>query len=78
MFEIWLRKMSLLGPDDFDLSRKERTKKLAKDLSPAVRKSIEDWLERLDDDEAFKKISKILGPEKARQIVAKRRNPLRD
>lgn len=77
-FEICLRKMSLLGPDDFDLSRKERAKKLAEDLSPAVRKSIEDWLDRLDDDEAFKRISEVLGPEKARQIMAKKRGTLRD
>jgi hypothetical protein len=33
--------MSLLGPDDFDLDRKGRKKKLAKDLSPAVAKEIE-------------------------------------
>ncbi len=65
--------MSLLGPDDFDLTRKERAKKLAKDLSPAVQRSIEQWLDHLDDDEALRRISELVGPEKARLIMAKKR-----
>ena len=39
--EAIVSKMSLLGPDDFDLDRKGRKKKLAKDLSPAIVREIE-------------------------------------
>jgi chromatin segregation and condensation protein Rec8/ScpA/Scc1 (kleisin family) len=65
--------MSLLGPDDFDLSGKDRKKKLAKDLSPSVAKEIERWLEREDDSEAFRKVSELVGPEEATRLFAKRR-----
>jgi hypothetical protein len=65
--------MSLLGPDDFDLDRKGRKKKLAKDLSPSVAKEIEKWLEREDDPEAFKRVSELVGPEEAARLFGKRR-----
>ena len=65
--------MSLLGPDDFDLSGKGRKKKLAKDLSPAVAKEIEKWLDKQDDPEAFRRISELVGPEEASRLFAKRR-----
>ena len=65
--------MSLLGPDDFDLDRKGRKKKLAKDLSPAVAKEIEKWLDREDDPEAFKRVSELVGPEEAARLFARRR-----
>ena len=68
----------MLGPDDFDLTRKERAKKLSKDLSPEVQKQIERWLDHLDDAEAFKRISERVGPEKARAIMAKKRGLLED
>ncbi len=65
--------MSLLGPDDFDLDRKGRKKKLAKDLAPSVAKEIEKWLDREDDPEAFRRVSEIVGPEEAARLFAKRR-----
>ncbi len=65
--------MSLLGPDDFDLDRKGRKKKLAKDLSPAVAKEIEKWLDKHDDPEAFKRVAELVGPEEAKRLFAKRR-----
>ena len=64
--------MSLLGPDDFDLDRKGRKKKLAKDLSPAVAKEIERWLEREEDPEAFRTVSKLVGPDEAARLFAKK------
>ena len=66
-------KMSLLGPDDFDLDRKGRKKKLAKDLSPSVAREIEKWLDREDDPEAFKRVSELVGPEEAARLFARRR-----
>ncbi|TFG96749.1 hypothetical protein E4H12_10390 [Candidatus Thorarchaeota archaeon] len=65
--------MSLLGPDDFDLSGKGRKKKLAKDLSPAVAKEIEKWLDRQDDPEALRRVSELVGPEEASRLFAIRR-----
>ncbi|MHA1137685.1 MAG: hypothetical protein ACTSSE_14480 [Candidatus Thorarchaeota archaeon] len=65
--------MSLLGPDDFDLGKKGRKKKLAKDLSPAVAKEIEKWLDKQDDLEAFRKVSEIVGSEEASRLFAKRK-----
>ena len=49
--------MSLLGPDDFDLDRKGRKKKLAKDLSPEVSKQIDRWLDKMDEEELLEKLS---------------------
>lgn len=63
--------MSLLGPDDFDLSAKERKKKLARDLSPEVYKQIERWIEREDDSEFLERTGDLLGPEEAEQLMAK-------
>jgi hypothetical protein len=68
-----LSTMSLLGPDDFDLDRKGRKKKLAKDLSPAIAKEVEKWLDREDDGEAFKRISELVGPDEATRLIAQRR-----
>jgi len=65
--------MSLLGPDDFGLDKKGRKKKLAKELSPELQKDIDKWLDRSDDPEAFKRISEMVGPEKARLLIARRR-----
>jgi len=65
--------MSLLGPDDFDLGKKGRKKKLAKDLSPEVYKQIEKWLDREDDPETLHRISDLIGPDEARRLVAKRK-----
>ncbi|MGD2073191.1 MAG: hypothetical protein PVG65_06865 [Candidatus Thorarchaeota archaeon] len=65
--------MSLLGPDDFGKKRKERKKKLAKDLSPAAQKFIEDWLEIEDDSKRFEKISELVGPDEARRLIAQHR-----
>ena len=65
--------MSLLGPDDFDLGKKGRKKKLAKDLSPAVANEIEKWLDKQDDPEAFRRVSELVGPEEASRLFAKRR-----
>ena len=64
--------MSLLGPDDFDLDRKGRKKKLAKDLSPSVAKEIEKWLDKQDDPEAFRRVSELVGPEEASRLLARR------
>lgn len=69
--------MSLLGPDDFDLDRKGRKKKLAKDLSPSVAKEIEKWLDREDDPEAFRRVSDLVGPEEAARLFAERRRHTR-
>ncbi len=68
-----MSKMSLLGPDDFDLDRKGRKKKLAKDLSPSVVKEIEKWLDREDDPEAVRRVSELVGPEEAARLFARRR-----
>ncbi len=65
--------MSLLGPDDFDLDRKGRKKKLAKDLAPSVAKEIEKWLDREDDPEAFRQVAELVGPEEAARLFAVRR-----
>ncbi len=65
--------MSLLGPDDLNLGKKERKKKLAKDLSPEVYKQIEKWLDREDDPEALQRISELVGPDEARKLVAKKK-----
>lgn len=65
--------MSLLGPDDFGLSKKERKKKLAKDLSPALQKTIEQWLDREEDSDTFEHISDLVGPDEARRLIAQRR-----
>ena len=65
--------MSLLGPDDFDLDRKGRKKKLAKDLAPSVAKEIEKWLDREDDPRAFQKVSELVGPEEATRLFAQRK-----
>ena len=69
--------MSLLGPDDFDLDRKGRKKKLAKDLAPSVAKEVERWLDREDDPEAFKRVSELVGPEEASRLFARRRKQAR-
>ena len=68
-----MSKMSLLGPDDFDLDRKGRKKKLAKDLSPSVVKEIEKWLDREDDPEAVRRVSELVGSEEAARLFARRR-----
>ncbi|TFG28756.1 hypothetical protein EU528_10740 [Candidatus Thorarchaeota archaeon] len=65
--------MSLLGPDDFDLDAKGRKKKLAKDLSPALAKEIEKWLDRQDDPEAFKRVTELVGAEEASRLFGRRR-----
>jgi len=65
--------MSLLGPDDFDLDKKGRKKKLAKDLSPSVAKEIEKWLDKNDNPLAFEKIAGLVGPEEARRLIKERR-----
>ena len=65
--------MSLLGPDDFDLDRKGRKKKLAKDLAPSVAKEIEKWLDKEEDPEAFRRVSELVGPEEAGRLFARRR-----
>jgi len=66
--------MSLLGPDDFDLSEKERRKKLARDLSPAVRKQVEKLLEREDDPDAIRKLGSIVGEKKAEKLLNAKRS----
>ncbi len=65
--------MSLLGPDDFNLNEKERKKKLAKDLPPAVEKEIAKWLDKLDSPQAFRKIAELVGPEEASRLIGGRR-----
>ena len=70
--------MSMLGPDDFDLDKKERKKKLAKDLSPSVAKEIERWLEREDETEAFRRISELVGQDEARKLVMRRKKDTKD
>ncbi|MHA2067660.1 MAG: hypothetical protein ACXABY_25135 [Candidatus Thorarchaeota archaeon] len=65
--------MSLLGPDDFDLDRKGRKKKHAKDMAPSVAKEVERWLDKEDDPEAFKRVSELVGPEEAARLFARRR-----
>ncbi|MHA1245899.1 MAG: hypothetical protein ACTSPE_00980 [Candidatus Thorarchaeota archaeon] len=61
--------MSLLGPDDFDLDRKGRAKKLAQDLSPALRKQIEKWLDEKDEELARRKLTDLVGPEEAQRLM---------
>jgi len=64
-----LGKLSLLGPDDFDKDRKERIKKLARDLSPAVRRELDKLLDKKDLPDARRKIRKLLGPERAKRLL---------
>jgi len=71
--EAMVSTMSLLGPDDFDLNRKGRKKKLAKDLSPSVAREIERWLEREEDPEAIRRVSELVGSEEATRLFAQRR-----
>jgi hypothetical protein len=66
--------MSLLGPDDFDLSSKKRRKKLAKDLSPGAQKMIEKWIDEMDERMAIEKISELVGPEEAQRILMRRKS----
>ena len=63
--------MSLLGPDDFDLDRKGRKKKLAKDLPPEMQKQIEQWLDKMEEEEVFDRLSELYGPEQARLLLLK-------
>jgi hypothetical protein len=63
--------LSLLGPDDFDLDRKGRKKKLAKDLPPEMQKQIERWLDKMDEDEVLDRLSELYGPEQARLLLLK-------
>ena len=65
--------MSMLGPDDFDLSKKERKKKLAKDLSPEMQKQIEKWIENEDEQEILKKLTELYGSERAKEILSRRK-----
>ena len=65
--------MSMLGPDDFGLSKKERKKKLAKDLSPAAQKDIEKWIDLDEDSDEFERLLEQVGPEEARRLIAQRR-----
>jgi hypothetical protein len=69
--------MSLLGPDDFDLDKKGRKKKLAKDLAPSIAKEVERWLDKEDDPEAFRRVSELVGPEMATRLFARRRKKTR-
>ncbi|MHA2086496.1 MAG: hypothetical protein ACXAEB_14015 [Candidatus Thorarchaeota archaeon] len=64
--------MSLLGPDDFGLGKKGRKKKLAKDLAPQIQKEIEKWLDEMDENAAFERISDLVGSEEARLIIKRR------
>ncbi|MHA1654699.1 MAG: hypothetical protein ACTSYX_10285 [Candidatus Thorarchaeota archaeon] len=61
--------MSLLGPDDFDLDRKGRAKKLAQDLSPALRKQIEKWLDEKDEELARRRLTDLVGREEAQRLM---------
>lgn len=65
--------MSLLGPDDFDLSRKERAKKLAKDLSPAIQKEIDRLLDAIDSPGNFERLVQLVGLRRAKIMVTDRR-----
>ena len=65
--------MSLLGPDDFGLDRKGRAKKLARDLSPALQKEVDSWLEKTEDPAAIERLTEIVGPEEAKRLISKRR-----
>jgi hypothetical protein len=71
-------RMSLLGPDDFELSNKDRKKKLAKDLSPEVAKQIEKWLDRSEDPDTLSRLANLVGIEKAKELLAEKRQMLRD
>jgi len=71
-------RMSLLGPDDFKLSNKDRKKKLAKDLSPEVAKQIEKWLDRSDDPDTLSRLANLVGIEEAKKLLAERRQRPRD
>ncbi len=70
--------MSLLGPDDFELSNKDRKKKLAKDLSPEVAKQIEKWLDRSEDPETLSRLADLVGIDNAKKLLAERRQMPRD
>ncbi len=61
--------MSLLGPDDFDLDRKGRAKKHAQDMTPALRKLIDKWLNEPDEDLARRELTDLVGPEEARRLM---------
>ena len=63
----------MLGPDDFDLDRKGRKKKLAKDLSPSAAKEIEKWLDKQDDPEAFRRVTELVGADEASRLFGRRR-----
>jgi len=64
-----VRDVSLLGPDDFDLDRKKRAKKLAQDLTPALREQIEKWLEEPDEQQALQGLTSLVGKEEARRLM---------
>jgi hypothetical protein len=65
--------LSLLGPDDFDLDRKGRMKKLAKDLSPEMQKHIDRWLDELDESELQDRLSDLVSPEDAQRLMLEAR-----
>ncbi|NWF97178.1 MAG: hypothetical protein HXY34_13655 [Candidatus Thorarchaeota archaeon] len=69
--------MSLLGPDDFGLGRKGRAKKLARDLSPELHRTIEQWLEETDESVALDRIRELVGPEEAALILRHHREKSR-
>ncbi|TFF96794.1 hypothetical protein EU546_00655 [Candidatus Thorarchaeota archaeon] len=60
--------LSMLGPDDFGKSKKERAKKLAKDLAPEVARQIEKILESNDDEEAMRKIERRFGSDITKKL----------
>ncbi|MBD3405442.1 MAG: hypothetical protein GF411_04805 [Candidatus Lokiarchaeota archaeon] len=68
--------MSLLGPDDFDLDKKERKKKLAKDLSPKMQKHIDKWIDEMDEQELVESVTELLGS-RERAIAAIRKRKMR-
>ncbi len=70
--------MSLLGPDDFGLSRKERAKRLAKDLSPAVQKEIDRLLDDIDAPGNFERLVELVGRRRAKYLTANRRQQKKD
>ena len=69
----WWISVSLLGPDDFDLDRKGRRKKLAKDLSPELYKQIDRWLDELDEQDLIDRLSEMVGPEEAQRLLSQAR-----
>jgi 16S rRNA C1402 N4-methylase RsmH len=59
----------VFGPRDVLRGRKWRMKKAARDLTPCQRETVEQILQRWEDEKSPKKIADLLGEERAKRLL---------